>query len=493
MITYITALLVLFPILASVIVSQVRGEQVKKLALLFSLVELGLSIIALSKFDYTNPDSQFIYDKTWVDSLGIHFKVGMDGISLLLILLTTVLTPLIILSSFRKEFRKPHALYALVLFMQAGLIGVFTSLDAFLFYVAWEAALIPIYFISAIWGGEDRIRVTFKFFVYTMFGSLFMLIGIIYLYLHTPGTAQYIHSFDINQFYQVAADRGSQSWLFWCFFLAFAIKMPVFPFHTWQPDTYTTAPTIGTMLLSGIMLKMGVYGVMRWLLPVLPLGVMEWGKTALILSIIGVVYASIIAFTQKDIKRLIAYSSIAHVGLISAGLFTGNVQGMQGAMIQMVSHGINVVGLFFIVEIIFDRTKARENYLLGGIASSAPQLAATFLIIILGAVALPLTNGFVGEFLLLNSVYEYNVWYAAVAGLTIIFGAVYMFRMYQNVMLGPANSTTANVTDLIGSEKIVLYVICAMVIYFGFQPKYILHISEASVNNLLEIIRLKMQ
>ncbi|UKJ07709.1 complex I subunit 4 family protein [Solitalea lacus] len=488
MINYITVLLVLFPLLGSVIVALTRGEQAKKLALGFSLVELVFALFALSKFDYANPDSQFIYNKPWVESLGISFKVGMDGISLLLVLLTTILVPLIILSSFRKEFRKPYAIYGLVLFMQAGLVGVFTSLDAFLFYVSWEAALIPIYFISAIWGGEDRIRVTFKFFVYTMFGSLFMLIGIIYLYMNTPE-----HSFDISQFYLVYLDKDTQSWLFWCFFLAFAIKMPVFPFHTWQPDTYTTAPTIGTMLLSGIMLKMGIYGVMRWLLPVFPLGVMQWGQTALILSLIGVVYASVIAFTQKDIKRLIAYSSIAHVGLISAGIFALNAQGMQGAMIQMISHGINVVGLFFAVEIVLERTKVRESYLLGGIAAKAPVFAATFLIILLGAVALPLTNGFVGEFLLLNSIYQYDIWYGVVAGLTIIFGAVYMLRMYQNVMFGKEGTASVGFTDIVGSEKLVLFLICAMVVFFGFQPKFLLQISEASVNNLLEIIKLKMQ
>jgi NADH-quinone oxidoreductase subunit M len=484
-----TVALIVLPLIAALVAFK-SGEQAKKVAIAFSLAELGLALFALSGFDYTNPDSQFIYNTPWVPILGISFKVGMDGISMLLVLLTAGLFPLIILSSFRRTFENPGALYALVMFMQAGLIGVFTSLDAFLFYVSWEAALIPIYFIAALWGGENRIRVTFKFFVYTIFGSLFMLMGIIYIYMHTPGG-----SFDIFQFYQARAnmDADAQSWLFWCFFLAFAIKMPVFPFHTWQPDTYTTSPTIGTMLLSGVMLKMGVYGVIRWLLPIVPIGVQEWGNTAMVLSIIGVIYAAIIAFTQKDLKRLIAYSSISHVGLIAAGLFAINIQGLQGAMIQMISHGINVVGLFFIVDIIVSRTKVRESYLLGGIASSAPVFAITSLIIILGAVALPLTNGFVGEFLLLISIFKYNPYYAGVAGLSIIFGAVYMLRMYQQAFLGEKSEITNTFVDLQGSEKVVMFAICAMVIFFGVQPKYLLQISEASTNNLLLIIKLGMQ
>jgi len=484
----LTVFLILLPLVASITLSLVKGEQVKKLALVFSLAELGIALFAWSKFNPADARAQFLYDTDWVHSLGIHFAVGMDGISMLLVLLTVVLVPLIILSSFRNEFKKPNALYALILFMQAGLIGVFTSLDAFLFYVSWEAALIPIYFICAIWGGEDRIRVTFKFFVYTIFGSLFMLLGIIYLYFMTAD-----HSFSILSFYQVTLTPTTQSWLFWCFFLAFAIKMPIFPFHTWQPDTYTTAPTAGTMLLSGIMLKMGVYGVMRWLLPVLPMGVLEWGNTAMILSIISIVYASIIAFTQKDTKRLIAYSSIAHVGLIAAGVFALNVQGMQGAMIQMVSHGINVVGLFFVIEIIYQRTKTRETFNLGGIANEAPALATCFMIIMLGAVALPLTNGFIGEFMLLNGIYNFNVLLSAIAGLTIIFGAVYMLRMYQKVMLGEVNNVTAGFTDLFASEKAVLFIICVLVVVIGVYPKPILNVSEVAVNNLLEVIKLRMQ
>jgi NADH-quinone oxidoreductase subunit M len=268
--------------------------------------------------------------------------------------------------------------------------------------------------------------------------------------------------------------------------------MPVFPFHTWQPDTYTEAPTAGTMLLSGIMLKMGIYGIIRWLIPVAPLGFDAWGEIALILSVIGIVYASIIAFTQNDVKRLIAYSSIAHVGLISAGIFAWNMQGLQGAMIQMLNHGINVVGMFFIADILIRRLNTRDMTQMGGIAKPAPILAITFLTVLLGTVALPLTNGFVGEFLLLMGVYNYNIWLAAISGLTIIFGAVYLLRMYQKVMLGPVNSSTAIFEDLNGTEKSVLLIISLLVILIGVYPQPILHISEAAVINLLDQVNQKI-
>ena len=310
-----------------------------------------------------------------------------------------------------------------------------------------------------------------------------MLIGIIYLYLQTPSK-----TYDLFAFYNLGLDAHHQSFIFWAFFLAFAIKMPLFPFHTWQPDTYTEAPSAGTMMLSGIMLKMGVYGVIRWLIPNAPLGLMQWQAFAVILSIIGIVYASVIAFTQKDGKRLVAYSSIAHVGLISAGIFVFTTQGLQGAMIQMLSHGINVVGLFFIWDIISTRLKTRDTTQLGGIAKVAPQFAIAFLIIVLGTVALPLTNGFIGEFLLLNSVFQANIWLCAIAGLTMIFGAVYMLRMYKKVMHGETNALTALFADISGSEKLTLGIICALVIVIGVYPQPILHISEAAVSNLVHSV-----
>jgi NADH-quinone oxidoreductase subunit M len=479
------SILIFLPVIAGLAVLLFKNGTAKHAALTFSIAELAVAALLLSSFV---PDAsvQFSVDIPWIPKLGIYFNAGIDGISMVMVLLTTLLVPLIILTTYKHEYKNAPAFYALILFMQAGLLVVFTALDGFLFYVGWEAALIPIYFISALWGGENRIRITLKFFIYTFSGSLFMLLGIIYLYLQTPSK-----TYDLFQFYNLALDAQHQSWVFWAFFLAFAIKMPIFPFHTWQPDTYTEAPSAGTMLLSGIMLKMGIYGVIRWLIPNAPLGFLEWRTFAIVLSIIGIVYASVIAFKQRDGKRLVAYSSIAHVGLISAGIFAWTLQGVQGAMIQMLSHGINVVGLFFIWDIISRRLNTREISEMGGIAKVAPKFALAFLIIVLGTVALPLTNGFVGEFLLLNSVFQFNVLAVAIAGLTMIFGAVYMLRMYKKVMQGETNALTAVFADISGSEKLVLGIICALIIVIGIYPQPILHISEAAVSNLVQTVNQK--
>jgi NADH-quinone oxidoreductase subunit M len=478
-------LILLFP-LGCTLVALIKGAQVSKWAFYASLVTFGLTLLMLNNFT-TDASTQFLIDLPWIPSAGIHFKLGVDGISMMMLLLTNLLIPIIILASKKHEYKNPNAFYSLVFFMQAGLLVVFTALDGFLFYIGWEAALIPIYFICALWGTGDRIRVNLKFFIYTIAGSLIMLIAIIFLHLQTPD-----NSYDITSFYKLNLPANIQGWIFGAFFLAFAIKMPIFPFHTWQPDTYTEAPTAGTMLLAGIMLKMGIYGAIRWLIPVAPLGFGEWGQTALILSVIGILYASIIAFTQKDIKRLVAYSSIAHVGLIAAGIFVWNVQGLQGAMIQMLNHGINVIGMFFVMDIIIRRMKTRDMTLMGGIAKTAPGLAIGFLILLLGSVGLPLTNGFIGEFLLLIGIYNYNIWYAAIAGLTIIFGAVYMFRMYQIIMFGQLNERTSAFTDIDFTEKAVLLTLCVLVIIIGIYPNPLLHISEASVVNLVEQVNQKI-
>ncbi|MFC0517577.1 NuoM family protein [Mucilaginibacter angelicae] len=482
------SILLFLPIVAAVIVALLKNGIAKHAALFFSVAQLVIALIFLSKF-VPDASTQFVIDVPWISSYGIYFSAGIDGISMILVLLTTVLVPLIILTTYQHQYKNEGAFYGFILFMQAGMLVVFTALDGFLFYVGWEAALIPIYFICALWGGENRIRITIKFFIYTFAGSLFMLVGIIYLYLQSPDK-----TFDIHNFYKMTLDVKHQSWVFWAFFLAFAIKMPLFPFHTWQPDTYTEAPSGGTMMLSGIMLKMGIYGAIRWMIPNAPLGFYHFQVIAIILGVVGVVYASIIAFKQKDGKRLVAYSSIAHVGLIAAGIFTWSIDGVQGAMIQMLNHGINVVGMFFIWDIISRRLNTREISQLGGIAKVAPRFAIGFLIILLGTVGLPLTNGFIGEFLLLKGVFDFgathygNVILGAVAGLTIIFGAVYMLRLYKNVMQGETNALTATFTDVSGTEKFTLCFICVLVIVLGIYPQPILHISEAAVTQLVNQI-----
>lgn len=481
----LTLLLILWPLLATVVLFLLKPHEAKRWALGASLAELALCLIIAFAFD-ADASAQFVLDRPWIASLGINFHIGVDGITLLLILLTTILTPLIILSSFKQHYENAPSFYGLVLFMEMALVGVFCALDGFLFYIFWEMALIPIYFICLRWGGVNRGPVTLKFFIYTLAGSLVMLVGLIYLYFQTPGP----HSFDIDALYAAgqhlsAADQGI---VFWALFVAFAVKMPIFPFHTWQPDTYYSAPTPGTMLLSGIMLKMGIYGAIRWLIPIVPDGVGRWGSTALTLSVIGIVYASLLAIIQKDLKRLIAYSSIAHVGLIAAGIFTLNKIGLQGAMVQMVSHGIVIVGLFYVIDIIIARTSTQEIAGLGGIRLSAPRFNTAFIVILLGSVALPLTSGFVGEFLLINAVFQYQFITGAFAALTMIFGAVYMLRSFQMTMLGENNAATKGFQDLDRQEKWVLYPIVMMVVLIGIYPAPLLKISDAAVGNLLSIL-----
>jgi len=481
----LTVFLIFFPLFIALLLFVLKPAKAKVWAFAASLIEFAASLVIAFDFDKTITSQQFAINVPWVQSLGLSFSVGMDGISLLLVLLTTLLVPFIILSSFRHEYSKPSTFYGLILMMQMALVGVFTAADGLLFYLFWEVALIPIYFICLIWGGENRGRITFKFFVYTLAGSLFMLVGLVYLYFHTPGN----HTFEIQALYEAGRSLSAyeQSWIFWAMFVAFAIKMPVFPFHTWQPDTYTVAPVQGTMLLSGIMLKMGIYGLIRWLIPIVPLGVSAWGFTAVVISVIGIIYASCIAIVQKDFKRLIAYSSIAHVGLISAGALTLSQLGVQGAMIQMISHGIVVVALFYIIEIIFDRTKTRSLTELGGIRNIAPVLTTVFIIVMLGSVALPLTSGFIGEFLLINSLFQYHAVMGAVAGLTIILGAVYMLKTFQKSMSGEPNAVTAAFADLTTQEKLVLFPLALLILLIGIYPAPLLEISESAVADLLKI------
>jgi NADH-quinone oxidoreductase subunit M len=478
----ITTLLILFPLIAALLMLAVKHEQAEKFAFGLSLVEMAIFGYAAIQFR-ANPTA-LTMDMPWLP-FGGNFAVSMDGISFLMVLLTVLLMPFIITASSKGYYK--GGFYSLVFVMQSALIGVFTAMDGFLFYIFWELALIPIYFICLIWGGEHRGRITFKFFIYTLTGSLIMLVALLFVYFHTPGE----HSFSIYSLYNAGQDlsQNEQGWVFWALFIAFAIKMPVFPFHTWQPDTYTVSPTAGTMLLSGIMLKMGTYGLIRWLMPMVPIGWNSWAWTAMVLSIIGIIYASMIAIVQKDYKRLIAYSSIAHVGLISAGIFAYNTEGLTGSLIQMVAHGINVVGLFYIADIILERTKTRDITSLGGIRNVAPNFALYFLIILLGSVALPLTNGFIGEFLLINGVYQYNFWMAVFAGTTVILGAVYMLRSYQTMILGETKPLTEGFADVNSNEMTLLLGLSGLVIVFGVFPKPLLDIANPAVDEIIRIFQ----
>ncbi|QBA22276.1 NADH-quinone oxidoreductase subunit M [Chryseobacterium indologenes] len=481
--------LLLLPLVGSGLVFAWKNNSSKYLALGIALVQMLLTFYVLSDFDFTpTVDSvlQHEINYPWSQFMKSSLHFGIDGMSMLLLLLTNILAPIIILSSFNENVNYRNTFYGLILLMQFGLVGVFTSLDGLLFYIFWEVTLIPIWFIAGLWGQENkRFEFTTKFFVYTFVGSLFMLAGLIYVYNHSA-------SFALTDLYNAQLNEVQQTVVFWFIFFAFAVKLPVFPFHTWQPDTYTYSPTQGSMLLSGIMLKMAVYGVMRYLLPITPLPIAGIsGQIVIILAIVGIVHGAFIAIIQTDMKRIIAYSSFSHVGLMVAGIFasavvtlrgTFNVEGAEGALVQTFAHGINVVGLFYCCDILYKRFKSRDIRQMGGLAKVAPKFAVLFLIIILGSMGVPLTNGFIGEFILLKSVYDFNGTAAVIAGLTVILCAVYLLRFYGKAMFGEGDEAVLSTAkDLSGVEFSVLASLAVFVILLGIFPQPVIDMVSSSV------------
>jgi len=481
----LTVALILFPLAISLMLAFGRNEKaIRQFAFAASVTEFVFAAAALVIYRVSCP-CDLLFETGWILPLGVSLKFGMDGISLLLVLLTTFLVPVIILDSFSRNYRRPGIFYALILFTEMALVGVFTAFDGLVFYIFWELALIPAYFICALWGGDDRIRITFKFFIYTFTGSLFMLVALIWLWFRTPLP----HSFDYQWLIAARLTPAEQAWVFAAFFLAFAIKIPVFPFHTWQPGTYAVAPPAGSMMLAGIMLKMGLFGMIRWIIPVTPDAMQQYAPYAIALALTGLVYASVIAIRQDDLKRLIAYSSIAHVGLITAGIFTLNRYALEGAVIQMVSHGINITGLFMVAGFIEQRAGTRRISELGGLAHRAPRLAVVFMIVLLASIALPLTNGFVGEFLLLLGIFEYSPAFAAIGGLTVILSAVYMLWMYQRTMFGDTNPVTEQVQDLSPAGLAVYIPLILMIFWIGIIPGIFLETAGHDIMQLLTLIR----
>ena len=469
----LTVLLILIPFIAGLISFGLKGSGPKVLGIISSLATVVIAIGTWCTFR-TTPDSLDVV-ADWIPQLGSQFRVGLDGMGVMLCLLTAVAFLLIFITIYSRDYEKPGSFYGLMLLAQAGLMGVFTAYDALLFYIFWELALIPVYFLCSLWGGEKRIAVTFKFFIYTFLGSLLMMVGIIYLYFQTQD-----HSFSWAAFSSLPLGPEKQKWLFWLFFVAFAIKMPVFPFHTWQPDTYEQSPTPVTMILSGLMVKMGLFGLIRWCLLLVPQGVGMWSDVAIVLCIIGIIYASAIAMVQNDIKRLIAYSSIAHIGLMCAAIFADNEQSLQGVLIQMFNHGINIIGLWIIVDVIQQRLGVKNMDQLGGMARKAPRMAIFFVIISLANIGLPLTNGFIGEFLMLSGLFEYNHWFMAFAGLGIILSAVYTLGMIQKVIFGESNELTETTTDLQPGEALALSLIVIMILVLGVYPKPMLDLVSST-------------
>ena len=474
----IPVLLILIPLLSGLVTFFLKDERAaKSWSLLSSLITLAVVSSGLIIYDHKTESN---FDVAWLPALGSRFSLELDGMGKMLTLLTAISFPVVFATTYKNNYKQSGSFYALMLLTQAGLMGVFLAADALLFYFFWELALIPVYFLCSIWGGEKRIAVTFKFFIYTFIGSLLMLAGILYLYFQTPD-----HSFAIKSLYSLHLSVKDQNVVFWLFFIAFAIKMPVFPFHTWQPDTYEQSPTAVTMILSGVMVKMGIFAVIRWLIPIFPDAVAHFSTVIIIFSVIGMIYASLIAIQQDDIKRLIAYSSIAHIGLMCAAIFTHNKIGLEGVMIQMFNHGINVIGLWVVADVIEQQLGTRKLSELGGLAQKAPTLAILLVVMALANITLPLTNAFVGEFLMFNGLFQYNVWFAAIAGISIILAPVYTLNMIQKIFYGNTVSITANAHDAKNNVQWILIVLVVVVLVLGVYPQPLINLTKDTVNTIL--------
>ncbi|CAM2773515.1 NADH dehydrogenase subunit M [Flavobacterium succinicans] len=469
--------LILLLLLIGALVTYLSGDKLaSKIAMLFGLVTFGVSIVLLNHY---NAGENISFLANWITQPKVSFALKADGLSLAMLLLTTALTPIIIYSSFGNDLKNAKTFYALVLFMAFAMVGTFLASDGLLYYIFWELALIPIYFIALVWGNgdvEERKKAVVKFFIYTLAGSLFMLVAFVYMY-------QQAGSFMIEDLYKLNLTPSEQKWIFLAFFAAYAIKIPLIPFHTWQANVYQKAPTVGTMLLSGIMLKMGLYSVIRWQLPLGRIAAKEYMPIFIAIGIAGVIYGSIVALRQKDLKKLLAYSSLAHVGLIAAGAYTLTIDGLRGAVLQMIAHGFVVVGLFFAAEIIYRRYETRTIADMGGIRALAPKFTSLFMILVLASVALPTTFNFVGEFTVLYSLSQINIWFAILGGTTIILGAYYMLKMFQYVMLGETNAKPF--VALSTSEIITLLVIVAVLFFFGLYPKPITDLITPSLEEIL--------
>ena len=472
--------LILIILLLGAFATYLAGDKLaSKVALFFGLVAAGASIVLLNHYNL-GENISFIHQ--WITQPSISFALKADGLSMAMLLLTTILTPIIIFSSFGNDYKNSKSFYALILFMSFAMAGTFLASDGLLYYIFWELALIPIYFIALIWGNgdaEERKKAVVKFFIYTLAGSLFMLVAFVYLY-------QQAGSLLLEDLYKLNLSATEQLWIFLAYFLAYAIKIPLIPFHTWQANVYQKAPTAGTMLLSGIMLKMGLYSIIRWQLPLAPLAAKEYRYIFIGLGLAGVIYGSIVALRQKDLKKLLAYSSLAHVGLIAAGTYTLTLDGFRGAVLQMIAHGFVVVGLFFIAEIIFRRYETRVIAEMGGIRSQTPKFTSMFLILVMASISLPSTFNFVGEFTVLYSLSQINIWFAILGGTTIILGAYYMLRMFQHAMLGETNSKLF--ADVSINEGITLVAIIVVLLFFGLYPKPIIDLITPSLEEILNQI-----
>ena len=464
---------------------------IRNVALIVSLLTLLLSLPLFSEFDVSNPGMQFEQSVPWIPSLGIQYHVGIDGISLFLVLLTTVLTPIAILSSWNSIETRVREYYLFMLLLETGMIGVFVALDFFLFYVFWEVMLVPMYFLIGVWGGQRRIYAAVKFFLYTMVGSVLMLVAIIALYFLNGATTFDFPAILANlQSGNLVLNPTQQYWLFLAFFFAFAIKVPLFPLHTWLPDAHVEAPTAGSVILAGVLLKMGTYGIVRFCLPMFPEATRELTPLISLLAVVGIVYGALVAMVQTDIKKLVAYSSVSHLGFVVLGIFALNEQGLQGAMYQMLNHGISTGALFLLVGMIYDRRHTRLIDEFGGLADPLPVFSTIFMIVTFSSIGLPMLNGFVGEFLVLLGAFNANVTFAVIATSGVILSAVYMLWVYQRVIFGEVtNPKNKKLADLDFREKLILVPLVVLIFWMGIYSESFLRRMDGSVNQVLQHFR----
>src|ERR1700730_8270945 len=465
-----------------------RPELHRSMGNLFGFLGLAVSLPLIWRFNsaMNAPRFQFVADSSWIPSVGAHFTLGIDGLSYLLVMLTTVLGPLAILSSWSAIKKREKEYYILLLLLQTGMLGVFMSLDFVLFYVFWEVMLVPMYFLIGVWGSERRLYAAIKFFLYTLAGSVLMLLAVLAIYF----TAHTFNIKDVLESPHPLFTLQLQRWLFWGFFFAFAIKVPMFPFHTWLPDAHTEAPTAGSVILAGVLLKMGTYGSIRIsppLLPTDPAARQHIVNILIVLSLIGIIYGALVCMMQKDMKKLVAYSSVSHLGFCTLGIFVLNPHGIAGSVIQQINHGISTGALFLLIGVLYERRHTRLISEFGGLSTPMPNFAAIYMIATLSSLGLPLLNGFIGEFTILSGVYQVSLRFAAWAVLGIILGAAYLLWLYQRVMFGPVtNPANEHLPDLNAREYATLIPLVVLAFWIGIYPKPLFPVLEAPGRQIVQ-------
>jgi NADH-quinone oxidoreductase subunit M len=482
--------LIIVPIVGALALLLIRDDEehaplARNVALVVSLLVFGETLLLWARFNAGTADFQFVEQHDWIPAFGIRYIIGVDGISLLLIVLTAFLTPLALLSGWEAVHDRARSFCLFLLLLEAAMIGVFASLDLFLFYVFWDAMLIPMYFLIGIWGYERRIYAAVKFILFTMAGSVLMLLAILSLaYLHSTATGAY--SFDLQKLYQLDVPHGLQFWFFLAFALAFAIKVPLVPFHTWLPDAHVEAPTAGSVILAGVLLKMGTYGLLRFAFPLFPFAAQFFAPALAVVAVIGIIYGALVAMVQPDMKKLVAYSSVSHLGFVVLGICVMNVQGVQGAVYQMLNHGVSTGGLFLIVGMLSDRRHTRLISEYGGLKAVVPRLVAVFFVVTLSSIGLPGLNGFVGEFLILLGTFRSDPRLAAFAASGVVLSATYMLWMFQRVNYGKVtNQKNAELADLSSREWFAIAPIVAMAVVMGVFPNLFLQPMRSAVDKLL--------